>query len=313
MIRQLVLLALILLLAAPASASFGIAGGHIRYIYVYGDSYNDDEEIWTGFLEDHGIEREQFWTAASGGARAEHNDTAGEFGCDAADPPGYDLCKGFIEKQVLYLDGACRSDYSTAGHSANRDGKTGSTCIADRDIGPNDICVFATGTNDVNQGSPVSWAGTYGPGAEAAVERILDEFDRVGCPTVVSSSVPLIRGYPSNFWRDDLDLDYNDNAILFSEWLKAEVETRDNMVFVDVREEFDRIATVHGEAAFLSLYDCAGGRGSDYPSECADGVHPHYTAGILGYSGRELQAQMMGRAILNLRNRVRNAPVWIGN
>lgn len=319
MIRLIVLLAL--LFPSHAVADFGVAGGQIGNIYVYGDSYVDAEEIWTHSLNGTSIERTQFWTAATGGARAEHNDTTGTFGCGASAPSGYEFCKGFIEKQVLHLDGSCRVDYSTAGGGANLDEKTGPTCIADRDIGPNDICVLSTGTNDVNQGSPVSWDGIYGPGAEAAVLRILDEFDRVGCPTVVSSSVPLIRGPSSNFWRPDLAIDAETNAASFSAWMKNEVETnRPNMVFVDLRAAWDEIETTHGEEAFLSLYNCRGGKGSTFssgndsdPTLCGDGVHPDYRVGVLGYSGRELQASLMGQAILRLRDRIRMAPIWIGN
>tara|TARA_R110000824_G_scaffold238429_1_gene427212 strand:- start:681 stop:1658 length:978 start_codon:yes stop_codon:yes gene_type:complete len=325
MIRLAILLA-ILLFPSAAIADFGVAGGGIGQIYVYGDSYNDDEEIWTNFFQTNTVmERDRFWTASSGGARAAHNDTTGTFGCASGAPSAYTYCKGFVELQVLYLDGACRVDYSTAGNDNNRDGKTGSTCIADRDIGPNDICVFVTGTNDVNQGSPVSWDGTYRPQTEAGTLRILNEFDRVGCPTVVSSSVPLIRGAPSNFYRTDLRVsigtDGELNAAAYAAWLKDEVETnRSNMVFVDMRAAFNTVATVHGEAAFLSLYDCQGGRGSDYvassvdPTECADGAHPHYSASsILGYSGRDLQAQLMAQAMLRLREATRLTPTWIGN
>jgi len=319
MIRFLILLTL--LLTSPALADFGVVGGGIRNIYVYGDSYLDDEEIWTNYLDRTSILRTDFWTASTGGARAEHNDTTGTFGCAVGAPNGYTYCKGFIEKQVLYLDGACQVDYSTAGNGANRDGKTGPTCIADRDIGPNDMCVFSTGTNDVNQGSPVSWDGVFRPGAEAAVLRILDEFDRVGCPTVVSSSIPLIRGPSSNFWRPDLAIDAETNAGTFSAWMKNEVETnRPNMVFVNLRAAFDEIETTHGDEGFLSLYNCRGGKGSTFSNGniddatlCGDGVHPDYRVGILGYSGRDLQASLMGQAILRLREQVRVTPVWIGN
>lgn len=333
-IALVVMALLILLFPASASADFGEAGGGIRYIYVYGDSYLNGEEIWDGYLQYHGIERTQFWTAAQGGARAFYLDgvpnTNDDANCDSVN--GYDpsWCPGFIIRQVLYENGACRVDYDDAG--GVHDGKSGPTCIADRDIGPNDICLFGTGTNDVNTGQPAGWANTIRPQAESATLAILDEFDRVGCPTVVTSSVPLIRGSPSggndtsNFWRTDGVLDRDDNAVLFGEWLKNEVETnRPNMLYSDVREAFNDYADRYGEQAFLSLYNCRGGRGSQRrlcgtdpgdctaPDVCADGVHAVATINGQGTSGRILQAQIIGRDILRLRDIIRDSPVWIGN
>ena len=103
--------------------------------------------------------------------------------------------------------------------------------------------------------------------------------------------------------------------------MKNEVETnRPNMVFVNLRAAFDEIETTHGDEGFLSLYNCRGGKGSTFSNGniddatlCGDGVHPDYRVGILGYSGRDLQASLMGQAILRLREQVRVTPVWIGN
>ena len=327
--NQLYLLILLFFMTCQppmASADFGQAGGGVRNIYVYGDSFVDWEEIWTAYLFDHGIERTQFYTAANGGARSFYYNGADD-DCDSTNGYG-DECAGYIIRQVLYESGSCRVDYDFAGHGNNDDGKSGPTCIADRDIGPNDICVLNTGTNDANYGQPAGWQGAADVegAAQSATLLILDEFDRVGCPTVVSSSVPLIRGSSTGlqdtgaFWRLDGALDKDDNALLFANWLKAEVEdNRPNMVFVDLRQIFNDFQVRHGEAAFLELYDCEGGRGSQYvssgatPEQCGDGVHPHYAAGSLGVSGRGLQAQAQGQAILQLRDLVRDNPVWIGN
>jgi len=313
MIRALFLA--ILLASSVSYADFGVAGGGVRRIYAYGDSYCNSEEYWVAYLQYHGIERTQIWNACQGGARAYYY-PATDSNCDSGN--GYTACEGYIQYQVLPLDGSCRVDYTdTAGVT---DGGVGSTCIQDLDIAPNDICLLFVGTNDVGKGAPSAWDGTFRPLYETSVDLILDEFDRVGCPTVVSSSVPLIRGQVgggdgnASWWRNDGVLDRDDNAVLASRWLREEIETnRPNMVYVDVRQAFDQYATDHGEALFLSLYECEGGRGSEYPTLCADGIHPHDVANSLGDSGTSIQGGMLGRAILQLRNRIRNAPVWIGN
>lgn len=270
---------LALLAAGSASADFGVVGGGIGRILIYGDSLsnagNPTSCEWCDPLVTAGL---QVFGMAQAGARSFDNDTVDPDACESA---GYDTCELYGERQVAYLDGACRRTDSTrwTGDTAN------TTCLEDMPASSQDIDVFFFGPGDFsNAATLATWDATHEALAMAAYGVMMDASEAAGHGCVVVLGPPYFK--TTNPVESETAL--NQIHVL----LRTEVRAnRDLCRVADVHSEFRKIESKFDSQAMFDMYsDCDAGPGDD------DCTHP--VDGPVASGGGVRPNDLMGDTIL---------------
>jgi len=272
------ILSIALLLFAPhtATADFGILGGGVGRVIIYGDSLsNPDPAVWDATdcpwctpLTSAGY---QIWNLSRGGSKS-YDDVTGvsinacRLGGTDADYWG---CEMYGERQVARLDGACRRVF---GHLNAADGFTdiaaayvGDTdlvsCLEDLPTSGTDVDVFFFDVNGIGQFTNAQWDATYENLSFRAHDVMLDASRSNGHACVIVLGPPLLR--TPNYVDSDVS-----NLKLHAYLRARAADTYSHCVLADVYSMFRNIQTARGDAIFHSMYTTESG---GCPNNC---VHP---------------------------------------
>ena len=319
----------IILFAFPAQAQLGLYNGGLpQHMRSAGHSYNnsdDENEVIAGYMGFDFSTSPWWWISANGGA-AHYNGSGYPIVDQCTSATSYSSCIDGIN-QIVQVDSSCRFPLSGGPYRHNI---SGATCLSDlsASIGllPTErICIIDFMINDLAgaASSPPSTAATqwntnYRPTALTALDNILDSFESFGYRCILVSDTPYMGS-----GTQDNEVRINRNAQLES-WSSYIENTylrqasRSQHVLADVWTEYTQLRQNYGDTAFFELYSdcntpiptsCSGSTCTDIPADCSDGNHPGGAVGSLGFSGRDLRAQVIERAVGKLKQSIRNK--WI--
>ena len=275
MIRALVFAAA-LFCALPACA--GMVGGGVGLVEQYGDSLYAGGDI-ESYLSAAGYEP---INAALSGARYTYDQTT----CETGD---YSNCALFVRFQSSYVDGSCRRTEETTGNSE-------SACMEDLAPSARPVCILGAGIAEMNRGGDhTTWESTYFASTQSELDAILTTADAEGIRCVVATPVPAWDILSTFADRQEVQQNIRD----FRDWIRDTLlVNHPNHELADLISAWDWYEKNMTAAEFAGLYiDC-----TDYVAGTGtDCTHPGGSANSAGHTGRQIQAEIIIRALERIR------------
>jgi lysophospholipase L1-like esterase len=322
MIRAALFAAALLFVAPATAAPLGAQiGGGIGHIWIYGDSYNDGNDMQP-FLNARGITDFQIENMAKSGAAlmpGRYASTCTEAGADINSTS----CPFQIRYQAIEhpSTGSCEV---TQQPGNDLDGSASEpSCITEQVLSPQDMCIIQASSNDIASGSYTNWdpeSGTdYSGQLTDALDDVLDVMDAVGIRCIIATGAPMAFGAASNGNDPGQDPTGGHSQNLAIEdyiipTYQQAVLDHPTHVFVNVYQVFRDYQTQHGDQALADLYKDCDTLGGDQVTACTDGVHPSLVVQSTGFSGQGIMFNAMIDAMFRLNTtRLHNAPIFVGN